>query len=252
MIKNDIDADRNRQRFNAYQDHYLGVLNTVTLARSAKLTLNRHNNRHFNSLTKDMEIPRQRNIIETNRKMNKAFEFFRAKLTTYKDGEALASILNGITDGLMFTTISVKDDLNAYLVFETLNARGIQLSAPDMLKNYLLATIATDQQIDVSIFDDFETRWENIVRQLGESDFTNFLRSQIGMEHRLPYKKELYRVLKKQIIETNQAISYLDDLTRSAPVYAALQNYQDNFWTEYDEGSMRQPENTWRCSVCSR
>ena len=237
MINKGIDADHNQQRFDAYQKTYLGVLDTVTLKRSAKLTLNRHNNPHFSSLTKEMAIPTRRNIIETNRKMNKAFEFFKEKLAVYaENGKELARVINGVTDGLMFTTITVKDDLNAYLVFETLNARGIQLSAPDLLKNYLLSTMAGNQQLDDSAFDDFETQWENILRELGERNFTSFLRSHIGMKDRLPYKKELYRVLKRQVTEANEVIPYLDGLGKNAPVYAALQNYQDDFWTEYDQG----------------
>jgi uncharacterized protein with ParB-like and HNH nuclease domain len=36
-----------------------------------------------------------------------------------------------------FTTIFIGDELNAYKVFETLNARGVRLSSADLLKNYL-------------------------------------------------------------------------------------------------------------------
>ena len=237
MIDKGDDADNNRQRLDAYRARYLGVLDTVTLKRSAKLTLNRHNDQHFSSLTKEMGIPKRRNITETNRKMNKTFEFFQNRLATWgTSGDKLAGALNGIADGLVFTTITVKDDLNAYLVFETLNARGIQLSTPDLLKNYLLSTLATNAQIDDSVFDDFETQWEEILEQLGESNFTNFLRSYIGMKNNLPYKKDLYRVLKRQITRTDQVIPYLDDLIEKAPVYSALQNHHDTFWIEYYQG----------------
>ena len=237
MIDKDDDADNNQQRLDAYRARYLGVLDTVTLKRSAKLVLNRHNNQHFVTLIKDTKIPKWRNITQTNRKMNKTFEFFQKKLTTHStSGDILASVINGIADGLMFTTITVKDDLNAYLVFETLNARGIQLSAPDLLKNYLLSTMAMNPQLDDSAFNDFEAQWDKILQQLGESNFTAFLRSYIGMKHKLPYKKELYRVLKSRITETGQVMPYLDDLATKAPVYNALQNHNATFWTEYDNG----------------
>jgi uncharacterized protein with ParB-like and HNH nuclease domain len=35
----------------------------------------------------------------------------------------------------LFTTIFIGDELNAYKVFETLNARGVRLSSADLLKN---------------------------------------------------------------------------------------------------------------------
>ncbi len=237
MIAKGDDADNNRQRLEAYKARYLGVLDTVTLERSAKLTLNRHNNQHFGSLTKDMKIPKWRNITETNRKMNRTFAFFQNRLTTYgTSGDKLAGVINGIADGLVFTTITVKNDLNAYLVFETLNARGIRLSAPDLLKNYLLSTMATNARLHDSAFDDFEDRWGKILEQLGESNFTSFLRSHSGMKHKLIDKKALYRELRDRVTRTDQVIPYLEDLTEKAPVYSALQNHLDTFWTEYDDG----------------
>ena len=42
-------------------------------------------------------------------------------------------------DKLFFTIITVTDELNAFKVFETLNARGVRLSATDLLKNYLFS-----------------------------------------------------------------------------------------------------------------
>jgi hypothetical protein len=37
--------------------------------------------------------------------------------------------------------ITVDDALNAYTVFETLNARGLELSATDLLKNHLFSKV---------------------------------------------------------------------------------------------------------------
>ena len=47
-----------------------------------------------------------------------------------------------MSDKLFFTVITVADELNAYKVFETLNARGVRLSATDLLKNWLFSVLA--------------------------------------------------------------------------------------------------------------
>lgn len=44
---------------------------------------------------------------------------------------------------MIFTVITVTDELNACKVFETLNARGVRLSSTDLLKNYLFSLIST-------------------------------------------------------------------------------------------------------------
>lgn len=236
MIDNGIDAEENRQRLEAYRRDYLGVLDTVTLKRSAKITLNRHNDRHFRNLTDDMDVRRIRNLIETNRRMNRAFGYFRNELSAYKSGEALAGVLNAIIDGFLFTAITVSDDVNAYLVFETLNARGMQLSIPDMFKSYLISTLAENQKLDDSVFDDFDEEWEDILGQLRRRDFADFLRCHMAMRSELQPKHNLYRSLRNEVIGTNDVMPYLQELTRSAPIYAALQNHKDDFWIEYDEG----------------
>ena len=236
MIDNGIDAEENRQRLEAYRRDYLGVLDTVTLKRSAKITLNRHNDRHFRNLTDDMDVRRIRNLIETNRRMNRAFGYFRNELSAYKSGEALAGVLNAIIDGFLFTAITVSDDVNAYLVFETLNARGMQLSIPDMFKSYLISTLAENQKLDDSVFDDFDEEWEDILGQLRRRDFADFLRCHMAMRNELQPKHNLYRSLRNEVIGTNDVMPYLQELTRSAPIYAALQNHKDDFWIEYDEG----------------
>lgn len=236
MIDNGVDAEENRQRLEAYRRDYLGVLDTVTLKRSAKITLNRHNDRHFRNLTDDMDLRKIRNPIETNRKMDRAFGYFRNELSAYRSGEALAGVLNAIIDGFLFTAITVSDDVNAYLVFETLNARGMQLSIPDMFKSYLISTLAENQKLDDSVFDDFDEEWEDILGQLRRRDFADFLRCHMAMKNELQPKHNLYRSLRNEVIGTDDVMPYLQELTRSAPIYAALQNHKDDFWLEYDEG----------------
>ncbi len=50
----------------------------------------------------------------------------------------MASLLSEATARqLLFILITVDDELNAYTVFETLNARGTALTTTDLLKNYL-------------------------------------------------------------------------------------------------------------------
>lgn len=226
------EPDANEQRIKIYQDAYIGVSDPVTLRTEPKLVLNRHNDAHFRSLVKNTATTRQRNLISTNRQLDRAFRFFDSRFQSCQSGEAVAAILGDIEDGLLFTTITVQDDLNAYTVFETLNARGLRLSTPDLLKNYLLSVLANDPAYSEGHFVDFEEQWAGIIEQLGEFEFTNFLRSHRGMKERLVNKRELFRVLKKDVNAPAGVLPYLDDVKKHAAVYAALQNQDDKFWSE--------------------
>ena len=234
LVDDQIDKEANEQRIEEYKRTYIGVFDSITLTTSPKLVLNRHNNQHFRAMVERLEVPTRRRLTKTNRALNRAFEFFVNKLSQKKkDGRTLATLVGDIADGLLFTAITVKDDLNAYTVFETLNARGVHLATPDLLKNYLLSTFAshpafyTDENLD-----DFAGRWQIIIEQLGETEFTNFLRSHRGMTNPLPHKRELYRLLRREIDTAEKVIPYLEKLEDRAPVYAALQEPHDDFWKE--------------------
>ncbi|MCA8834879.1 MAG: DUF262 domain-containing protein, partial [Proteobacteria bacterium] len=225
------------QRIDFYYNTYIGLLNTITLKTKLKLTLNRNNGDHFQAIARDRNIPRRGKVTATNRKLDRGFEFFKKKLDGLSlSGEELTQHIENVTNGLTFITISVTDEINAYLVFETLNTRGVQLSAPDLLKNYLLSTVAQDSNYSKGDFDAFDERWAAILIQLGESNFTDFLRSHAGISHTLPYKKDLYRDLKGTVENSKQVFGYLEGIENNAPVYTALRNEHDSFWNDYGKG----------------
>lgn len=226
------EPDANEQRIKIYQDAYIGVSDPVTLRTEPKLVLNRHNDRHFRSLVRNTAIIRQRNLTSTNRQLDRAFRFFDSRFQACQSGEAVAEILEAIEYGLLFTIITVQDDLNAYTVFETLNARGLRLSTPDLLKNYLLSVLANEPAHSEGHFADFEEQWAGLIEQLGELEFTNFLRNHRGMRERLVNKRDLFRVLKKDVNAPAEVFPYLDDVKKHAAVYAALQDHNDKFWSE--------------------
>ncbi len=234
LIADEIEPDANEKRIKIYRDTYVGVFDPVTLTVKPKLALNRNNDGHFRTIAKASAVTTQRNVTVINRRLNKALRFFQSKFESCKSGEEVAAILADVADGLLFTTITVQNDLNAYMVFETLNARGLHLSTPDLLKNYLLSTMATDEAYSEEHFVDFEEQWAGILEQLGETEFTNFLRSYRGMRKKLVSKKDLFRHLKTDVDQPDQVTPYLEDLKKYAAVYAALQNPKDDFWEEPD------------------
>ncbi len=98
-------------------------------------------------------------------------------------GRAIASLVDKASRGLFFTTITVDDDLNAYKVFEALNTRGVKLSAPDLLKNYLFSIISRetpDEKHDKHL-DDVERRWSKINDRLQNEKITSYLRKPFGL-----------------------------------------------------------------------
>ncbi len=77
-------------------------------------------------------------------------------------GPQLAQLVEDVSDRLFFTVINVTDELNAYKVFETLNARGVKLSSTDLLKNYLFSILDSAGE-PTEEMNALQNRWERAV-----------------------------------------------------------------------------------------
>lgn len=69
-------------------------------------------------------------------------EFFPEELS----GKALPYFMDWLLENVHLVEITAFSDNDAYTIFETMNDRGLSLSPTDMLKGYLLANVADDQQ----------------------------------------------------------------------------------------------------------
>jgi len=136
-----------------------------------------------------------------------------------------------VTSGRVFTKIVVQDDLNAYKVFETLNARGVQFSTHDLLKNYLFSVVTENHEVDDNDLNKLDEDWSDVVTQLDETDFTNFIRYHHNFQEKWVTKKNLFASIRRLAASSETAYQYLDSLHEYAPVYVSLGNPDDEWWS---------------------
>lgn len=103
-----------------------------------------------------------------NRRFSKAFQFFLQE--TPEDLNGLNELLGKI-NRLVFIHIAVGTQADAFVLFETLNNRGVDLSPIDIIKNSLLAEM--EKQKGQNIDDSF-LRWQELMELI--PDFDNQLR----------------------------------------------------------------------------
>ncbi len=231
LINQGIEKEYNEKNLEFYRESLIGDYNPVLSSVSNKIILNRNNHQKFNILCESLEKLPARGLTKTNRLLNQCFIFFSEKLdekNISNTGSKIAEFITKITDSILFTKIIVDNELQAYKIFETLNARGVQLSTPDLLKNFLFSQIAkknTDEQLDV-----IDRRWGQIIDDLGKENFTDFVRYHYHISNTLVTKKQLFNKITVAIKNTEDAVSYLKSLSEYAPIYAALNNVDDEMW----------------------
>lgn len=234
LIDNDKEAEENKERLRVLTERYIGSKNPISLKVDSKLSLNRNNGANFKALCSSLNAPNKRGLTYTNKLLNKCFTFFEDKKVG-SSGQEIAEFIERVSSGMVFTKIVVQDDLNAYKVFETLNARGVQLSTPDLLKNYIFSVVTKNNDVVDDDLEDLDEKWSDIVEQLGESNFTEFIRYHHNFQATLVTKKELFASVRKLVTTPEQAYGYLCSLSDYAPIYASLLNPHDDWWANQDD-----------------
>ena len=235
-----VKSDENQKRMDAIQSSFIGFTDPVSLQLKYKLNLNRNNDRHFKTYLCGLLEPPVRNINRSEKLMGEALRYFRKELKSHFDnrlkGQEVARLIESMVQKLIFTTITVGSDVNAYTVFETLNARGVQLSTPDLVKNYIFSLIDRKGDLHDEQIKGLEDKWSNIIGQLGEYKFSHFIRVDWNSHNDFSRKSELFKKIKTNLKDAMSAKKYLDRLQENSQIYSALQSENDEFWTRHKDG----------------
>lgn len=146
--------------------------------------------------------------------------------------EVLFRWVEFLEHGARVINVEVSDEADAFLIFETLNARGRELTVADLLKNYLFGLAGDELPL-------LQEQWLAALRSLetsaDEEVFTTFVRHLWGSLRGSTRERELYARLKAAITAKPAALAFGNELRDASPYYAALLNSDQPFWTERAE-----------------
>ena len=132
--------------------------------------------------------------------------------------------------------VEVPDDRSAYTIFETMNDRGLDLSATDLIKNHLFHE-ANDQIAEA------ERRWASmagILESVQESDIVkDFVRHFWISRHGGTRAQELFGEIKDSSPNQVLSMELLASLHDSANKYVALLNPMHGFWDGHTDRTRR-------------
>ena len=231
------DAEANKRRKEQIQQTYVGYLDPVTLVARPKLSLNRNNNNYFQTYLVPLGHLPQRGFRASEHQLRKAFEWFDKRVADYlkastgDEGMRLAKLVEDISDRLFFTVITVTDELNAYKVFETLNARGVRLSATDLLKNYLFSVLDRGGETDHELRN-LEDRWEAIVGRLQSENFPDFLRVHWNSRRSFARQADLFKTIRAQVGTPEAVFLLLREMEEDLDTYLALSSPEPSDWSQ--------------------
>jgi hypothetical protein len=232
-----VDASANKERATLLESSYLGAKDPTSLRITPKLKLNANDDDFFQLNLAQRKPPQGgvRGLRDSEKLLWDCFQFFKRKVqekfARKKKGEEVAGFVSEIvTERLVFISVRVQDQLSAYTVFETLNARGLELTETDLLKNYLLSLA---DRLSKSQMDPVLRQWARITARVGIASFPDFLRHHLNSHREYVRQKQLFKTIKRDVTTLDDVFALLDRLENDAAWFEALSDFSSQFWLDY-------------------
>ncbi len=239
-----VETENNLIRYEEERKRYIGNFSTSRITTDPKLKLNRNNDDFYQSYLLNLRKPQAISKLKPSQKLlQQAFDYFYEKISKKFENNKLGAELSEtfleriVGSGLLFTVIEVKSELDAFKVFETLNARGVKLSTADLLKNYLFSKASKLGQLDL---DEAERRWQNIVDSLAANDVTKFIRHYWNSRN-TPFTRQsnLFKQIRKEVITAEKSFELLESLERNVIFYTGFSNPFDEIWLKEERKHLK-------------
>ncbi|MBZ2197911.1 DUF262 domain-containing protein [Occultella gossypii] len=169
--------------------------------------------------------------------ISEAFEYLseRVENFTASHGTAWRDKLNELVDWLdtsaQIVAIDVATEADAFLIFETLNDRGADLTVADLLKNFLFSRSAS--RLD-EVRDNWVATLTNLdINRVGNQRFTNFARHLLSSKYGRTREREVYGRLKDIVASPASAVTFSQELKDSSRLYYAMLTADSDFWGDY-------------------
>ena len=234
-IRDEFKNRGDTKRAEIVQHKYLSTSDLATASDVARLTLNSDDLNFFEQRVINGETLPQP-TRPSHKLIQQALVYFAKETHKVADDAGLewASRLSQWAEFLEHRVkaivLEVPTDADAYLIFETLNDRGADLTIADLLKNYLFGHAG-------SKLDAVRDGWMMVLGALEISAenalFTTFLRHYWSSLHGAVRERELYRSIKDRVATETQVLDFIGKIQDGAVLYAALISSNHDYWDDF-------------------
>lgn len=152
------------------------------------------------------------------RAYNQILDYVTGKMEGYDEQEQynfINKIFNVFTKQFFVVEISAINRTEAFQIFQTINARGLDLSAADLIKSDFFGNSGeyTEEVTDM---------WNQIVTDLGDLNFSDFIRYSWNSKYAFTTARGLYKSVSKSINDSSKIIKFMKMLKKLSIPYSEL------------------------------
>ena len=156
----------------------------------------------------------ERKSKDYNHLIFECYKYFKNKT----DNENMWQIL---LNNVSIVHINAFNHFNAFRLFETLNDRGLELSAADLIKNYLLMKVSSREEI----FNNTISQWNEMYEKVRDKEPVKFIRRYILSNYKGKISESrLYEGVRKGLERKNpeKICDFVKDLNVNATIYKKI------------------------------
>ena len=237
MADHGADAERNRERATELRNRFIGEKDPASLVESSRLRLNEVDDPFYQDYLVQIRRPlNPRGLPRSNALLWNGYQYFRKQIDELEGrvdgkGEEIAKVLSEtVARRLLFILITVDDALNAYTLFETLNARGLELTTTDLLKNYFFSKVRPGPDIE-----SLGRRWQRLLATVSQERFPDFLRYHFLCEQPNIRRQRLFKLVRDRVQTPDETFEFVTKLEARAELFAALTDVDHGYWIDRPE-----------------
>jgi uncharacterized protein with ParB-like and HNH nuclease domain len=232
----DFLREQGDRRSDPLANRYLFSLNFRTEEIEPKLRLNEADDDYFRKVVLDNAALTSRSpsaTTDSHKRIRNGFQTVRDYVARYARNSPKNEVANLIEwaeyleKQAKVIVVRVPDEANAFIIFETLNDRGLDLSIADLLKNYVFGR-------SEGRLEEARANWIKATSALegtgGDKRVATFIRHFWSSKQGPVREKDLYGDLKRNIRTKQAAIDFSSELAENARLYAAILNSDHEVW----------------------
>lgn len=233
-----LDHD-DHERASVIESEYLAARDLRTAQVVPRLRLNEADDPHFRRIIFSREYAVSEDAPASHKRLSEAMTTLERHIRDEVEragrnwSERLLAIISALESSVRLIVVSVASDADAYLIFETLNDRGLPLNIADLLKNYLFGTGQREAEAVRSAWADME----GIIQAAADEEtIQTFIRHSWMSAHGAVRERDLYRHIKRRVHSPSEAVDTANYFATSAPNYTALLDPLNKRWIELGIG----------------
>lgn len=195
-------------------------------------------------------ISNDKRLVKAKKILSQEIKSVFFKEPSFESLKRLMAFVEWILTSVFFVNMTVESGYDAYLLFESLNSKGLDLTVSDLLKNKFL------QLTDKSAHDRVLENWERMMGHLKTSRISNsveFLRMYWCAFEEKTTNKALYKKIRTKVERTRDVEGYVGKFEKLSRYYAQITDKECVFPTGgcgFEGGKVFSEINTLGYSIC--